>query len=168
VPPHHDPEPRDGLVTLPEAIMGMLTGKFGKISLYNQVTDFKSGSTSNSNSTPPGSLHASQLLSHRVRRPHCMSTSHMASATPVGPTRKLSLHARLARRSLPSTPRTPTSHPATTRTLRTSLTSGRTQPIPSSIPTRPRSRCQALLPAWSLHLLLLEDSSTGPIASLQT
>jgi hypothetical protein len=44
---------------LPEAIMGMLTGKFGKISLYNQVTDFKSGSTSNSNSTPPGSLHAS-------------------------------------------------------------------------------------------------------------
>jgi hypothetical protein len=47
------PNPKTGLVTLPEVIMGNLTGKFGKISLYNQHADFESGSASNSNSTSP-------------------------------------------------------------------------------------------------------------------
>jgi hypothetical protein len=45
------PNPKTGLVTLPEVITGNLAGKFGEISLYNQHADFESGSTSNSNST---------------------------------------------------------------------------------------------------------------------
>jgi hypothetical protein len=47
------PNPKTGLVTLPEVITGTLTGKFGEISLYNQHTDFESGPVSNSNSTSP-------------------------------------------------------------------------------------------------------------------
>jgi hypothetical protein len=47
------PNPKIGLVTLPEAIMGNLAKKFGEISLYNQQADFESGSASNSNSTSP-------------------------------------------------------------------------------------------------------------------
>jgi hypothetical protein len=47
------PNPRTGLVTLPEVITGDLAGKFGEISLYNQHVDFESGSASNSNSTSP-------------------------------------------------------------------------------------------------------------------
>jgi hypothetical protein len=47
------PNPKTGLVTLPEAIMGNLTGKFGEISLYNQHADFEYGFVSNSNSTSP-------------------------------------------------------------------------------------------------------------------
>jgi hypothetical protein len=45
------PNPKAGLVTLPEAITGDLTEKFGEISLYNQHADFEFGSASNSNST---------------------------------------------------------------------------------------------------------------------
>jgi hypothetical protein len=45
------PNPKTGLVTLPEVITGDFTGKSGEISLYNQHTDFESGSASNSNST---------------------------------------------------------------------------------------------------------------------
>jgi hypothetical protein len=36
------PNPRTGLVTLPEAITGDLAGKFGETSLYNQHADFES------------------------------------------------------------------------------------------------------------------------------
>jgi hypothetical protein len=139
-------------VTLPEVFTGTLVEKFGEISLCNQVTDFESGSTSNSNSMPPGSSHASRLLSHHVRRPHCRSTSHTVSATPARPTRKLSQHAGLARRLPLSTPRTPTLHQATTQTLHMSSTLGRTQSSPSLRSTQLRNRCQALLLAWSLHL----------------
>jgi hypothetical protein len=45
------PNPRIGLVTLPEVITGDLAGKFDEISLFNQHADFESGSASNSNST---------------------------------------------------------------------------------------------------------------------
>jgi hypothetical protein len=45
-----------------------------------------------------------------------MSTSHTISTTLAGPTWKLSPHAELARRSSPTTLRTPTLPPATTRT----------------------------------------------------
>jgi hypothetical protein len=45
------PNPKTGLVTLPEVVTGDLTGKFGEISLYNQHTDFELRSDSNSNST---------------------------------------------------------------------------------------------------------------------
>jgi hypothetical protein len=47
------PNPKTGLVMLPEVITGDLAGKFGKILLYNQHADFEFGSTSNSNSTSP-------------------------------------------------------------------------------------------------------------------
>jgi hypothetical protein len=47
---------RTRLVTLPEVIMGDLTGKFSEISLYNQHADFKFGSASNSNSTSPRAI----------------------------------------------------------------------------------------------------------------
>jgi hypothetical protein len=47
------PNPKTGLVTLPEVITGTLAGRFDEISLYNQHADFEYGSTSNSNSTSP-------------------------------------------------------------------------------------------------------------------
>jgi hypothetical protein len=47
------PNPKTGLVTLPEVVMGDLARKFGEISLYNQHADFEFGSASNSNSTSP-------------------------------------------------------------------------------------------------------------------
>jgi hypothetical protein len=50
------PNPKTGLVTLPEVVTGDLTGKFGKISLYNQHADFELGSDSNSNSMPPRAI----------------------------------------------------------------------------------------------------------------
>jgi hypothetical protein len=50
------PNPKTGLVMLPEVVTGNLTGKFGKISLYNQHADFELGSASNSNSTSPWAI----------------------------------------------------------------------------------------------------------------
>jgi hypothetical protein len=50
------PNPKTGLVTLPEVVMGNLAGKFGEISLYNQHADFELGSAFNSNSTSPWAI----------------------------------------------------------------------------------------------------------------
>jgi hypothetical protein len=50
------PNPKAGLVTLPEVVTGNLARKFGKISLYNQHADFELGSASNSNSTSPWAI----------------------------------------------------------------------------------------------------------------
>jgi hypothetical protein len=50
------PNPKTGLLTLPEVVMGDLAGKFGEISLYNQHADFELGSASNSNSTSPWAI----------------------------------------------------------------------------------------------------------------
>jgi hypothetical protein len=50
------PNPKTGLMTLPEAITGNLAGKLGEISLYNQHADFKPGSASNLNSTSPWAI----------------------------------------------------------------------------------------------------------------
>jgi hypothetical protein len=50
------PNPKTGLVTLPEVVTGDLAGKFGEILLYNQHADFEFGSTSNSNSTSPWAI----------------------------------------------------------------------------------------------------------------
>jgi hypothetical protein len=47
------PNPKTGLATLPDVVTGNLNRKFGKISLYNQHTDFEFGSASNSNLTSP-------------------------------------------------------------------------------------------------------------------
>jgi hypothetical protein len=78
------PNPKTGLMTLPEVITGTLAGNFGEISLYNQHADFEFETTSTRTRRPPGSLHASRLLSHRVKTSHPMSTSHMASAMLAG------------------------------------------------------------------------------------
>jgi hypothetical protein len=50
------PNPKTGLVTLPEVVTGDLAGKFGEISLYNQHADFELGSASNSNSKSPWAI----------------------------------------------------------------------------------------------------------------
>jgi hypothetical protein len=50
------PNPKTGVVTLPEVVTGYLAGKFGEISLYNQHVDFELGSDSNSNSTSPWAI----------------------------------------------------------------------------------------------------------------
>jgi hypothetical protein len=50
------PNPKTGLVTLPEVVTGDLAGKFSEISLYNQHADFELGSDSNSNSTSPWAI----------------------------------------------------------------------------------------------------------------
>jgi hypothetical protein len=50
------PNPKTGLVTLPEVVTGDLARKFGEISLYNQHADFELGSDSNSNSTSPWAI----------------------------------------------------------------------------------------------------------------
>jgi hypothetical protein len=50
------PNPKTGLVMLPEVVTGDLARKFGEISLYNQHADFELGSDSNSNSTSPRAI----------------------------------------------------------------------------------------------------------------
>jgi hypothetical protein len=50
------PNPKTGLVMLPEVVTGDLAGKFSEISLYNQHADFELGSDSNSNSTSPWAI----------------------------------------------------------------------------------------------------------------
>jgi hypothetical protein len=50
------PNPRTGLLTLPEVITGTLAGKFGEISLYNQHADFELGPAFDSNSTFPWAI----------------------------------------------------------------------------------------------------------------
>jgi hypothetical protein len=50
------PNPKTGLVTLPEVVTGDLAGKFDEISLYNQHADFEFGSASKSNSMSPWAI----------------------------------------------------------------------------------------------------------------
>jgi hypothetical protein len=50
------PNPKTGLVTLPEVVTGDPAEKFGEILLYNQHADFEFGSSSNSNSTSPWAI----------------------------------------------------------------------------------------------------------------
>jgi hypothetical protein len=132
------PNPKTGLVTLPEVITSTLARKFGEISLYNQHADIELDI--------PMGHRTSRLLSHRVKTPHFTSTSRMASARPVGPTHKLSLDAGLARRSSPTTLRTPTPPSATTRTPPTSSTSGRTLSSLNLRSSRLSNRCHGQPP----------------------
>jgi hypothetical protein len=85
------PNPKTGLVTIPKVVTGDLAGKFGEISLYSQHADFELGSASNSNLASLWAIVCEPLLSHRVRTPHYMRTSHTASATPAGPMQRLFL-----------------------------------------------------------------------------
>jgi hypothetical protein len=85
------PNPKIGLVTLPEVVMGNLAGKFGEISLYNQHADFKLGSDSNSNSTSPWAIAcepatqpsraASPLRECFARGPRNVSRAHSKAPT---------------------------------------------------------------------------------------
>jgi hypothetical protein len=50
------PNPKTGLVTLPEVVTGELACKFGEISLFNHHADFELESASNSNSTSPWAI----------------------------------------------------------------------------------------------------------------
>jgi hypothetical protein len=85
------PNPKNGLVTLPEVVTGNLTGKFGEISLYNQHADFELGSDSNSNSTSPWAIacesatqpsHAASPLRERFTRgPRNISRAHAKAPT---------------------------------------------------------------------------------------
>jgi hypothetical protein len=128
------PNPKTGLVTLPEVVTGDLTGKLGEISLYNQNTDFELGSDSNSNSTSPWAIACELAIEPSCADSPLHEHFHTASASLARPTRRLSPHAELGRRSPPSTTRTPTPSPATTRTP-TSSTSERTRMSPSPKPT---------------------------------
>jgi hypothetical protein len=85
------PNPKTGLVTLPEVVTGDLAGKFGEISLYNQHADFELGSDSNSNSTSPWAIvcesatqpsrAASPLCEHFARSPRNASRAHSKALT---------------------------------------------------------------------------------------
>jgi hypothetical protein len=50
------PNPKTGLMTLPEIITGELAGKFGEISLFNHHADFELESASNSDSMSPWAI----------------------------------------------------------------------------------------------------------------
>jgi hypothetical protein len=50
------PNPRTGLVTLPEVVTGELAGKFGEISLFNHHANFELESVSNSIPTSPWAI----------------------------------------------------------------------------------------------------------------
>jgi hypothetical protein len=134
-------------VTLPEVVTGDLAGKFSEISFYSQHADFELGFDSNSNSTSPWAIACESAI-----EPSC-ADSPLHEHFPYGlciarPTRRLSPHAELGRRSPTNTTRTPTPSPATTRTPLTSSTSERTRTSLSPRPTRWSNRCQDLHPAW--------------------
>jgi hypothetical protein len=143
------PNPKTGLVTLTEVVTSTLTEKFNKISLYNQHANFEFGSTSSSNSTSPW-----VIACERAPEPSC-ETTPLHEHFPYENCNSSRAHvealaARQTGKEIASEYSSDsTSHPATTRTLRTSSTSGRTQPSPSPRSTQPRNRCQALLPVWS-------------------
>jgi hypothetical protein len=143
------PNPKTGLLTPPKSSRARLPKNSAKFCSTSNTPTSSMDLPPTRTRRPPGSPHASRLLSHRVRLSHSTSTSHTVSAKLARPTRKLSLHAGLARRSPPTTLRTPTPSLATTQTLHTSSTSDWTLSSPSSRSTRPRNRCQAMLPSWS-------------------
>jgi hypothetical protein len=134
-------------VTLP----GVITGSLENSAKFRSTTNMPTSSPDpppTRTRRPHGPSHASRPLSHHVLTSHSMSTSHMASATLAGPMQRLSLHAGLARRSSPTTLRTPTPSPATTWTPPTSSTSDRTLTSPSPRTPRQSNHCQDQLPAW--------------------
>jgi hypothetical protein len=86
------PNPRTGLVTLPEVVTGELAGKFGKISLFDHHADLELESVSNSNPTSPWAItcelaaQPSQavppLREHFVRGPRILSRARTGAPTP--------------------------------------------------------------------------------------
>jgi hypothetical protein len=85
------PNPRTGLVTLPEVVTGELGGKFGEISLFNHHADFKLESVSNSNPTSPWAIAcepaaqpsqaAPSPRGHSARGPRILSRARTSAPT---------------------------------------------------------------------------------------
>jgi hypothetical protein len=85
------PNPRTGLVTLPEVVTSELAGKFGEISLFNHHADFELESVSNSNPTSPWAIacepavQPSQMApsprGHSARGPCIRSRAHTGAPT---------------------------------------------------------------------------------------
>jgi hypothetical protein len=143
------PNPETGLVMLPEVVTGNLLEILARFLSTTNTPTSSLDPTPTRTRRPRGLSHASRLPSHRVRPPHSMSTSHAALATSARPTRRLPLRAGPARRSYPSTTRTPTPSPATTRTPIISPASTRTLPTSlTSGQTLMSNPCQDQLPAW--------------------
>jgi hypothetical protein len=142
------PNPSTGLVTLSEVVTANSLENSAKFRSSTSMPTLSLDPPPTRTRHPRGPSHASRLSSHRVRTPHSTSTSHTASATLARPVRRLSLRAGPARRSSPTTPRTPTPSLATTRTPPTSSTLDRTQTSPSPRSPRPSNHCQDQLPAW--------------------
>jgi hypothetical protein len=110
------PNPKTGLVTLPEVVTSELAASSAK---------FRSSTTTlTSSSNPPptrtrrlhGPSHASRLLSHRRRSPLLVSAPRVAPTPSAGPARGLPLRAGPARSPYPSTTRTLTPPPVPLRT----------------------------------------------------
>jgi hypothetical protein len=142
------PNPKTGLVTLPEVITGDLTGKFGEISLNNQHADFESGSASISNSTSSW-----VITCESATEPSC-ADAPFHEHFPYGLCNASRVHAealaarRAGKEIVSDYPFDSNSAPATTQTPPTSSTSGKT--LTSLSPRTPRlsNRCQDQPPAW--------------------
>jgi hypothetical protein len=152
------PNPKTGLVTLPEVVTGDLTGKFGEISLYNQHADFEYGSASNSNSTSPWAIACEPAIDPSCEDsplhehfPYDLCIASKAHAT--------ALSARRAGKEIVSEYNSDSntvpgynsdSNPVSGyySTPPTSSTLGRTLTSPSPRTTRLSNRCQDQLPAW--------------------
>jgi hypothetical protein len=74
-------------VTLPEVVTGELTGKFGKIPLFNHHADFELESASNSNSTSPWAIACEPAAQPSQVAPHLVSAPRAAPAPSAGPAR---------------------------------------------------------------------------------
>jgi hypothetical protein len=145
-------------MTLPEVVTDELAGKFGKISLFDQHTDFELGSASNSNSTSPWAIvcesatqpsHVDSPPRERfMRGPRNVSRARTEAPLHAGPARSPYPSTTRTPTPSPATPRTPTPSSASTRTPRTSSTSGRTLRIPSPRTTLLSNPYQDWLLGW--------------------
>jgi hypothetical protein len=158
-------DPETGLVTLPEVITGMLAEKFNEISLYNQLTNFESGSASNSNLTSPWVIACEPAL-----EPSCeMSPLHEHFSYGLCNCSRAHAEALAACRagkeitSEYSSDSNPASGYCSDSSYEFNFGSDPTEPEPEINTTEePLSGPSTGL---VIHLLLPADSSIGPIAS---
>jgi hypothetical protein len=74
------PNPKTGLVTLPEVIRAISPKNLAKFRSTINMPTSSSDPLPTRTRRPHGPPHASRLLSHRVLMPHSPSTSHLAHA----------------------------------------------------------------------------------------
>jgi hypothetical protein len=145
-------------VTLPEVVTGELAGKFGEISLFNQHPDFELGSASNSNSRSLWAIVCEPTTqpSHVDSPPHerfTRSPRNVSRAHTKAPTTR-----RTGKEPVPEYDSDSNAAPgyasdsnppsASTRTPRTSSTSGRILRSTNPRTTLQSNPCQDRLPAW--------------------